>query len=136
MDTESVAPRVGVVACLLLLALLGAPYLLLTDPSGLGAYYAAGPVGAGALVFLSLLEVVVFLSGTRGQADPSTTAGIAVVVGLAALLVSLVWAAGIDPNLVFSFPAADSWIEYHRWIVAAASVVVAGSAAGYARAVL
>jgi len=136
MDTEVAAVRAGLVACVLVLTVLAAPYVLLTDPSGLGAYYAAGPIGAGALVLLAPIEVVALLSGTRGQADPSTAAGVASVVGLAIALVALLWATGVDSNLVFSFPAADSWIENHRWVVVAASVLVPGSALAWARTVV
>jgi len=136
MDTEVAAVRAGVVACVLVLVVLAAPYVLLSDPSGLGSYYAAGPVGVGALVLLAPIEVVAFLSGTRGNADPSTAAGVATVLGLAIALVSLLWAVGIDPNLVYSFAAADSWIENHRWVVVAASLLVPASALAWAREIL
>lgn len=136
METEQVAPAAGVVGCLALVAAILAPYALLTDPSGLAPYYTAGPVGAGALAFLALLEIVVLLSGRRGRTDPATAAGIAVVVGAAAMAIGALWAFSIDPNLLFSFPPADAWIEHHRWAVLALAAFVFASAAAYARAAL
>lgn len=136
MELDDVAPTVGVVGSLATLVTVLAPYALLTDPSGLGPYYAAGPVGALGFVFLASLAVVVFLAGTRGQADPSTAAGFALVLVLTLVAVATLWATGIDSNLVFSFEAADAWIQYHRWAVVVTSVVSLVGAAGYARAVL
>ena len=136
MDLDELAPAAGVVGGLAVLLALGAPYALLTDPSGLGPYYAAGPVGGGGIAFLAVLAVVVFLAGTRGSADPETAAGVAFVLSLALVAVSALWAVGLDPNLVFSFEAADAWMEFHRWSVVGAALVVLGGALGYTRAVL
>ncbi|MFB6130966.1 MAG: hypothetical protein ABEJ28_09115 [Salinigranum sp.] len=136
MDTERVASSLGIAGCIALLLIVLVPYALVSDPSALGRYYTAGPVGVGALAFMALLEVVVLLAGRRGRTDPETAAGIGFVVGLAMLAVATLWAVSIDPNRLFSFPPSDAWIEYHRWVVLGAAAVVSVGAASYARSVV
>lgn len=137
MELEDAAPTAGVVACIALLLALGIPYLAISGTGkNLGAYYASGPVGGIGIAFLSLLTIVVFLSGTRGSADPDVVAGIAVVLGVAILAFALVWATAIDSTVLFSFPASAAWIVYHRWVVVALAAAVPASAAAYARGVL
>jgi hypothetical protein len=132
---EEAAVTVGVVACLATLAVMGAPYVLISEPgTGLPIYYGAGPLGAGAVAFLAVIQPIVLLSGTRGRADPQTVAGMAVVVGLAMLGIAAWWALAVPPELVLSFPAA--WMGWHRWAVVAATAVVAAASAVYARAAL
>lgn len=135
MRTAAVGSYVGVVASLTVLVALAAPYALISEPgTGLGLYYGAGPTGAGAVAFLAALSVVVLLAGTRGSADPGTAAGIALVLGLAALAVTVAWATAVDQGVVFSFPAA--WMGWHRWAVVALVAVVPLGAATYAWGVL
>lgn len=131
----NLAVGVGVVACLATLAAMGAPYVLVGEPgTGLPIYYGAGPLGAGAVAFLAVIQPIVLLSGTRGRADPATVAGMAVVVGLAMLGIALAWALSVPDELVLSFPAA--WMGWHRWAVVAAVAVVAAASGGYARVAL
>ena len=137
MDLKAVAPTVGVGACVALLVALGVPYVAITDAGGtLGAYYASGPVGSGGIAFMALLTIVVFLSGTRGTAEPDLVAGITVVLGIATLALAVVWAISIDPTVLFSFPPSAAWIANHRWVVVAVAALVPASAAAYARGVL
>jgi hypothetical protein len=136
METEQVAPAVGVAGSLALVLSVLAPLALVSDQTGLSAYYTAGPAGPAAIAFLALLEVVVLLAGRRGRTDPATAAGIAFVVGLSMLGIGTLWAISVDPNLIFSFPATDAWIEYHRWLVLALGGVVFASASAYARSVV
>lgn len=137
MRLDRVAPLVGVVACVALLLVLGAPYALISDSdAGVTAYYAAGPVGAWGLAFLALVSVIVFLAGRRGRTDPALAAGISLAVGLVMLALAAWWAASVDSNLVFSFPPGAAWISNHRWAVVAVAALVPASAGAYARAVV
>jgi hypothetical protein len=114
---------------------MGAPYALIAEPgTGLPIYYGAGPVGAGALAFLAVLQPIVLLSGTRGGLDPQTAAGMATVVGLAMLGLAALWALSVPTELVLSFPAA--WMGWHRWAVVALVALVPAASAVYARATL
>jgi hypothetical protein len=135
MEVEDVAPLVGSVACLAVVAALVAPFVLLPDPgTELGLYYAFGPVGGTAVGFLAPIGVVVFLAGRRGRTDPVTAAGLTLVLGLGMLALAASWAFAVDPELVFSFPAA--WMGYHRWVVLGLTALVPVSAGAYSRAVL
>jgi hypothetical protein len=137
MDTEHVAPTVGAAVCTLLAVAVFLPVLLISgEGTAVADYYASGPVGVSAVGFLGLLNAVVFLSGSRGNADPDLAAGIAAVLGVAAVVLALVWSLAVDSTLVFSFPSAYSWIQYHRWVVVAGSLAALGAAAAYARTVL
>ena len=135
LQAKDITVGIGVVACLAALAAMGAPYVLISEPgTGLPIYYGAGPLGAGAVAFLAVIQPIVLLSGTRGRADPATAAGVAVVVGFAMLGIVLAWAFSVPDELVLSFPAA--WMGWHRWTVVLIVVVVAAANGGYARAAL
>lgn len=137
MDLEDVAPTVGVLACVVLLVTLGLPYVLISEGGAtLGDYYASGPVGAGGIAFLAVLTVVVFLSGTRGTADPDVVAGITLVLGIVILALAVLWATAVDETLLFNLPASAAWITSHRWAVVGIAAAVPVSAVGYARGVL
>jgi hypothetical protein len=135
MDVERSAATVGAVACLATLAAMGAPYALISEPgTGLPLYYGAGPLGAGAVAFLAVLQPIVLLSGTRGRADPQTVAGMALVVGLAMFGIAVSWALAVPQELVLSFPAA--WMGWHRWAVVALVAVVPAACVAFAHATL
>jgi hypothetical protein len=139
MNVEEVAPYVGVAVCVVLLGVLATPYLLVTgleSQSTLAFYYGAGPVGGNAVGFFALLSVVVFLAGRRGRTNPDVAAGIALVLGVAAALLALLWAVSIDESVLLSFPSSASWIEFHPWAVVALSFAVPVVAGAYARSVL
>jgi hypothetical protein len=135
MDVARSAARVGVVGCLATLVAMGAPYALIAEPgTGLPIYYGAGPLGAGAVAFLAVIQPIIFLSGTRGRADPETVAGMALVVGLAMLGIAVLWALSVPDELVLSFPAA--WMGWHRWAVVATTALVPVASGVYTRTTL
>ena len=135
MRTEQAAPALGILGCLAVVVTLALPYLVSTGwGSQLGRYYAAGPLGVGAVFFFALVGIVVFLAGARGRTDASTAAGISLALGVVALLVALLWAMSVSLQPLFGFPA--SWITDHRWYVVAVTSIIPVAAALYARAVL
>ncbi|WP_394348799.1 DUF7548 family protein [Halobellus captivus] len=137
VDLDSIAPKLGAVACLLLAGVVFVPALVISAPgTGVAAYYASGPFGVSVVGVLALLTVVVFLAGAQERSDPITLSGVALVAAVAMLLFSLLWAVSIDSTLLFSFPAEYAWIENHRWLVVTGSAVVAVAAGAYARAIL
>jgi hypothetical protein len=137
MDTERVAPTLGIVASLALVVAYLAPYLLIPNAGGdVGTYYSAGPVGASAVPFLAAVSVIAFLSGLQQRQEPDVVAGLTLVLGLAVLGLALLWAVSMPDNYLFSFPASASWIEFHRWVVVVLAAVLPASAGLYARAVL
>ena len=137
MNVDSIAPRLGAVACLLLAGAVFVPALIVSAPgNAVAAYYSAGPFGVSLVGVLALISVVVFLAGAQDRSDPQTLAGVAVVAGVAMTLFSLVWATSIDPTVLLSFPAEFAWIESHRWIVVVGSGLAALAAGGYAASTL
>lgn len=131
MDRETAFSAAGIVASLASLGALAAPYLLVPDPgTGLGIYYRAGPTGAGAVAFLTAVEVVALGAASRGRDDPATAAGVAVVVGGAAALLAVGWATAVPRELVLSFPAP--WMGWHRFAVVGLMAMLPVAAAGYA----
>ncbi|MFB6156014.1 MAG: hypothetical protein ABEJ22_08970 [Haloferacaceae archaeon] len=136
MDPEYVASTVGAAVSALLALVVFLPALLLAGVPGVADYYASGPVGVSVVGFLGVLNAVVLLSGTRGRAESDLVAGIAVTVGVASVALALIWSVAVDTTLLFSFPARYAWVQYHRWVVVAGSLLAAGCAGAYARAVL
>jgi len=135
MRTEQAAPALGIVGCLAVVAALAFPFALFPGwGSELAQYYTSGPLGVGAVLAFALVGVVVFLAGARGRTDPTTAAGIALPLGVVAVLVALSWALAAPLDPLFGFPA--SWITELRWVVVAAATLVAAGAALYAWSVL
>lgn len=135
MRTEQTAAALGIAGCLAVVVSIALPYVLVSGwGAELGRYYAAGPLGVWALVFFASVGVVVFLAGVRGRTAPTTAAGIALALGVVALLVALVWALSATLDPLFGYPA--SWITDHRWVVLAATAVVPLAAGLYARSVV
>ena len=137
MDRGDAASVAGIVGCLGTLVVLAAPYALVADPgTGLAVYYASGPVGAWGTGFLAALLVVVFLSGKQGRTAPATVSGVALVAALALVGLTALWAVTVDTANLLSFPASAQWMTVHRWAVLAWTVLVAASAAAYAKVAL
>jgi hypothetical protein len=135
MQTERVAPVVGIIGCLAVVVALALPYVAVPGwATELGQYYGAGPLGVGAVLFFALVGVVVFLAGVRGRTDPTTAAGIALALGVVTLLIALLWALSSPLEPLYGFPAA--WIVDHRWLVVGTTALIPVAAAAYAKAVL
>ena len=133
MEPDRTLPYLGAGAALVFAVLAAAPYLLVRGQSQLLAgYYGAGPFGVAGAIFLAVLGVVIFLSGVRGQADPTLVAGIMLAVGLVIFGLTAVWALAIPSTILYSFPTDYGWLEYHPWASLVVSGLIAGSAAGYA----
>ncbi|KAB1196755.1 MULTISPECIES: hypothetical protein [Haloferax] len=134
MDVERFASTIGLVGATLLAVAVAVPAVAVESGAGeMAAYYAAGPFGISLVGMLALLEVIVFLSGRQERTDPAVAAGLAFVLSLSMLGLSVVWTFAIDPNVLFSFPQQYSWLSYHRWTVIGAAAITFVGAAGYAR---
>ncbi|KTG17066.1 DUF7548 family protein [Haloferax profundi] len=137
MDTERLAPTVGLVGAILLAIAVAVPAVAVEPGAGeMATYYASGPFGISIVGMLALLVVVVFLSGRQQRTDPAVAAGLAFVMSVAMLGLSVIWAFAIDPNVLFSFPEQYAWLSYHRWTVMGAAAVTFVGAAAYARNVV
>ncbi|VTT87620.1 unknown [Halorubrum sp. DM2] len=136
MDLRAVSRRVGIAAAVATVVALVAPYAVISGPeysSQLATYYASGVVGWGGITLFALLSAVVIASVERGNVDPGTLAGVAVVLAFATTLSAATWAAAVEPSPVFR---DNLWLVWHAPAVVALSVPLPLSAATYARAVL
>ena len=137
MDLDSLAPRLGAAACLLLAGVVFAPATFVSAPgNAVAAYYASGPLGISIVGVLALVNIVVFLAGAQERSDPQTLAGVAVVSGVSMVLFSVLWAVSIDSTVLFSFPSEYAWIESHRWAVVGGAALATLAAGGYATSTL
>lgn len=137
MDLRRIAPIGGAVACLLTALVVIVPFLAIEGQGQLVSdYYSAGPIGAGGIVFLALLGVVIFLSGERGAADRETIAGVSLVLSVTIFAIAVIWWLSISNTLLFSFPSEYNWIQNHPPAVVATTLLVVLAGAGYAKAIL
>ena len=70
MDLRAASRRVGIVAAVVTVVALVAPYAVITGPeytSQLATYYASGVVGWGGIALFALLSAVVIASVERGE---------------------------------------------------------------------
>ncbi|KAB1188908.1 MULTISPECIES: hypothetical protein [Haloferax] len=137
MDTERLASTVGLVGALLLAIVIAVPAVAVEPGAGeMATYYASGPFGIAIVGMLALLVVIVFLSGRQERTDPAVAAGLALVMSVAMVGLSVLWSLTIDPTVLFSFPEQYAWLSNHRWAVVGASLVTFAGAAMYARNVV
>ena len=136
MDLRDVSRRAGIAAAVATVLVLGAPYALISGPeyaSQLADYYASGVVGAAGVALFALLSAVVVASVERGNLDPGTLVGVAVVLGVATTLSAATWALAIEPSPVFR---DHLWLVWHPRVVVTLTVPLPLAAAAYARALL
>jgi hypothetical protein len=132
MDATRVAPLVGIVGCLAVVVMLLAPYLAL-DAGAVGTYYGTGAINPLVGGLFSAVTIIVFAAGRSERTDPATAAGVSLVFGVLIAVVSLVWATTVPESVVFQLPTT-SLIEFHRWVLAIASLVIPAGSLWYIRA--
>lgn len=140
MNAERVAPAVATVACLLVVALLLAPYVLLPERAhtGLSTYYASGILDGTFVALVStlvLVTAIALIGGYRGQSPADFVSGLATTVGVIVVLLVVEWALAVEPETVQSIAAA-TWLADHRWWIVAATAIVPLASIWYAVAVL
>ncbi|WP_255150535.1 DUF7548 family protein [Halorarius halobius] len=137
MDDVRAAPTAGIVGCLLVLAVLAVPYLLV-DAGGVGAYYAAGAISPLVAGLFALVGVIVFAAGREQRSDPPLVAGAGLVFGAFVFLICVLWAVTVPGGLVLQLGEVSGFgatvLELHRWVLALVSVTVPVAAGWYARA--
>lgn len=128
-------PTLGIVACLLVIAIVALPYLLLSDvgAGGISAYYDHGVVGPWIVTLLTIIALVAFAAGRQERSDPVTIAGATLVLGLFIAGSAAAWALSV-PSAFVQQLGTDTWLEYHRWSLAVASAILPVASAWYAKA--
>ena len=132
---DTIAPAAGIVAALAVLAAIVAPYFLI-GATEVGVYYGVPtPVPVHLVVGLfALVSVIVFAAGRNGRTDPLTAAGATVVFAGFMVLLALWWSIAVG-GLVGSLTERAAF-DYHRWLLLATTLGVAGAAGWFAIEVL
>ncbi|KYH25735.1 hypothetical protein HAPAU_24130 [Halalkalicoccus paucihalophilus] len=135
MNLTRRAPQLGIAACLAVLVVIIAPYVLLPQSAGTGLalYYDAGFFGPQLVGVFAAVGIVVLGAGLGERSDPVTVAGAALVIGLFMTLMSVEWVVAVSPEDITGITTQD-WLAYHRWLVLACSALSAVAAGLYARA--
>ena len=136
MDLQTVSRRAGIGSAVATVLVLAAPYAFVSEPgyaTQLAGYYASGVVGAAGIALFALVSAIVIGSVERGNLDPGTLAGIAVMLGAATTLSAATWAIAVEPTMMF---AEHRWLVWHAPAVVALSVPIPVAAAVYARELL
>ncbi|WP_336136448.1 DUF7548 family protein [Natronomonas amylolytica] len=142
MDSRRAAPQLGIVASSLVVVVLVVPYLVV-DSAAVSSYYGAGTPTPWAAGLMALASVIIFAAGLKDRTDPETAAGAGVGLGLVVFLIALLWAVTVPSEVPLQLATDDPLVgplttgvvlEYHRWVLAAVSVLVPVAGGWYARA--
>ncbi|MFB6207080.1 MAG: hypothetical protein ABEJ05_11210 [Haloglomus sp.] len=129
MNPRKAAPTVGIVGCLLVLAVLAWPYL--QEPTAVVAtYYASGAVTPLAAGLLAFVGIIVFAAGREERSDPALVAGAALVFGLFVLVINLTFALSARVDVL---GGSSALLTYQRWLLAVVGLVPVVGAGWYAR---
>lgn len=143
MDSRRAAPQLGIVASLLVVAVLVVPYLVVSDGAAISSYYAAGTPTPWAAGLMALAGIIIFAAGLKDRTDPETAAGAGVGLGVVVFLISLLWAVTVPSEVPLQLVTDDplfgplttgTVLEYHRWVLAVVAALVPVAGGWYARA--
>ena len=142
MEDRRLAPTVGIVASLLVVVLLAVPYGVV-DGKAVANYYGAGVLSPWVGGLLALVAVVVFAAGREDRTEPETAAGVGLGLGVATVAVFALWAVTVPAEVPLQLTTDEplvgplttgTVVEYHRWVLTAASFLLPAAGAWYARA--
>ncbi len=124
MDHVRTAPLAGIAGALAVVLALGYPYV--AADGAVGSYYGAAVVNPLVAGLLALVSVIVLAAGREGRTEPAYAAGTALIFGLFATGLLLVWAVTVRIDAVAITPL-------HRWVTVALSLVLPIAGAWYAK---
>lgn len=122
----------GILACLLVLAVLATPYVTIGQAGAVGTYYATGVITPFAAGLLAVVGLIVFAAGHQDRSDPAVAAGAALVLGGFVTVIAVTWALTV-PRSVVTQLSTSTVIGYHRGALVLAGLAVAASAGWYVR---
>lgn len=133
MQGTRLAPTVGIVASLAVLAVLAAPYLIVEGGSGVATYYDAGAGNPLILGLFAAVAIIVFAAGRQERSPPDLVAGATLTLGLFMTGLATLWAVTVPQSLVTQL-TTEVILGYHRGALVVATLGVPLAAAWYARA--
>lgn len=120
-------PLVGIVACLLLLGGLAVPFFFASG-NEVGLYYDSGALNPMIAGLFAVVAIVVFAAGRENRTDPALAAGVALTLGVFAVVVVVPWALTVRVDVL-----ANATLSAHPTVLAVLAVFLPVSAAWYAR---
>jgi len=132
MEQLRLAPTVGIVASLAVIAVLAAPYALVEGGSGVSTYFAAGSINPLVVGLFAAVTVIVFAAGREGRSSPDLVAGAALVLGVFMTVIAGVWALTVPQSVVTQLSTA-AILQYHRGALVATTLAVPIISVWYAR---
>lgn len=125
MKETRLAPLVAVAGCLLVLASLAAPYLLVRSGAGsaVGTYYGTGALNPLVAGLFALVTAIVLAAGRDERTDPAVAAGVGLALGGFVALVTAVWAVTVPLEVVVGMDA-PTIITQHRWATLIAALLI------------
>lgn len=132
MEHDRAAPLFGILGCVLTVAAVLAPYVVVTqeDQPVVSQYYELGVITPLALAVLALVGIIAFAAGLKGRTDPSVVAGLLVGLGVFSLFVATHWALAVPETVGQSAETAD-FLAFHRWTVPTTTGLIMFSAIWY-----
>lgn len=129
-------PTVGIAAGLGFVIAVFAPYVALSSSAvaALDTYYGYGLVAPTYVTLFAVVGVIVLAAGRQARTEPDLAAGVALVIGLTATLLTLLWALAVDETVVSSI-GTETWLAYHRWVVLVLGIAFTGTSVWYADAI-
>jgi hypothetical protein len=125
--------RMAVTFCLLIIALLALPYLVL-DGGEISVYYGVGPVSPLYLIVLPAVVAVALTGSLRGRSDAATAAGAGVAISTLLGVFVVLWALAAG-DVAGGLTVAPTF-AYHRVVLVASTVGLVFLTALFARAAL
>jgi hypothetical protein len=122
MDGVRLAPLMGIVGCLGVLAALVYPYV--AADGSVATYYGSGLVNPLVAGLFALVTIIALAAGREGRTDPGLAAGAALVFGLFMIGIGLAWGLTVRLDAV-TLPGS------HRWSVGAVALLVAAGSLWY-----
>jgi len=133
MNQLRLAPTVGIVASLAVIAVLASPYAIVEGGSGVGTYFAAGSVNPLMVGLFAAVAIIVFAAGREDRSPPDLVAGATLVLGIFMTALALLWAISVPQSVVTQLSTATV-LQYHRGALVVTTLGVPAAALWYARA--
>jgi hypothetical protein len=114
-------------AALGVLVTLALPYAVVAENSAVGVYYGTGALNALLVGLFAGVAFVVFAAGRYERSAPDLVAGVALVLGLFMLVVTILWIATLPSGFVGQL-TSETLLSYHRWALLAVVALVPVSA--------
>lgn len=134
MERTRLAPLVGILGCLAVAGLLFVPYGLVRSSPGtsVATYYGTGLVNPLFAGVLAIVATIVLAAGREERTDPVLAAGVGLSFGLFMLGLVAAWAATVPLEVVVGMDA-PTYLEHHRWVMAAVAAIVPIASGWWAR---